>query len=572
MRISSFSVRNFRSITDTQRLPLERLTALVGRNNEGKSNLLRALVLGMQILTGSGATLPFRRRAPGMRHAGPSTPPQQFIWERDFPKALHESSTRRTTAFDYVFELTESEVEEFKAEVGSNLNGDLPITVEVGKERRPNIKIRKQGRGHQTLNKKIEEIVDFVRDRVRVQYVPSVRTAEHALEIVDFMVAQALQRVESMPQYQAALESIAEIQKPVLDSLSRELGSVLSEFLPDIKNARIEIEQVDRYRALRRISQVLVDDGTETDLHLKGDGVQSLAALALMRRAAQDAAEESMDLMLAIEEPEAHLHPAAAHQLRLLLDEIGKSQQVILTTHSPLFVVRGNPKANVVVNENAAQLAKGMAEIRELLGVKLADNLQSARLVLVVEGMSDRRCLEAILAVRSDLLRKALSSGDLAVDELGGASKLDARLSMYRASAASYFVFLDNDGEGRSASQKAKERAVLLDSQCIFALKQGQQDSELEDLVDVEIYREAISSRWNVELTGPAFRTNRRWSDRMAAVFQRHGQQWNQTVEQQVKLSVADAVVAAADHAIKDECSSPIDNLVRILELRLREE
>lgn len=43
MRLSSISVRNFRSIKAAEKIRLEALQAFVGENNCGKSNLLRAV-------------------------------------------------------------------------------------------------------------------------------------------------------------------------------------------------------------------------------------------------------------------------------------------------------------------------------------------------------------------------------------------------------------------------------------------------------------------------------------------------------------------------------------------------
>lgn len=40
MRLVSFSVRRFRSITEAYKLPLGDYSVLVGPNNEGKSNIL----------------------------------------------------------------------------------------------------------------------------------------------------------------------------------------------------------------------------------------------------------------------------------------------------------------------------------------------------------------------------------------------------------------------------------------------------------------------------------------------------------------------------------------------------
>lgn len=43
MKLLSFHIQNFRSINDSGPIEVSRITALLGRNESGKSNLLRAL-------------------------------------------------------------------------------------------------------------------------------------------------------------------------------------------------------------------------------------------------------------------------------------------------------------------------------------------------------------------------------------------------------------------------------------------------------------------------------------------------------------------------------------------------
>jgi AAA15 family ATPase/GTPase len=54
MELVSFSVSNYRSVTSAYRLPIRRPTVLIGPNNEGKSNILRALVSSLQFLGSLG--------------------------------------------------------------------------------------------------------------------------------------------------------------------------------------------------------------------------------------------------------------------------------------------------------------------------------------------------------------------------------------------------------------------------------------------------------------------------------------------------------------------------------------
>ncbi len=51
MRIAFIEVQNFRSLAQTQQLEIKNPSILIGPNNEGKSNLLKALVYAMNMIT-----------------------------------------------------------------------------------------------------------------------------------------------------------------------------------------------------------------------------------------------------------------------------------------------------------------------------------------------------------------------------------------------------------------------------------------------------------------------------------------------------------------------------------------
>ena len=56
MKLSYVSVSNYRSITDAYKIDLSNLTVLIGKNNEGKTNIIRAIKLGMEIIKGMTLT------------------------------------------------------------------------------------------------------------------------------------------------------------------------------------------------------------------------------------------------------------------------------------------------------------------------------------------------------------------------------------------------------------------------------------------------------------------------------------------------------------------------------------
>lgn len=563
MQLVSFSVKNYRSITSAYKLPVKQSTILVGPNNEGKSNILRALVTSLEVLGTFGG----KRISGGRLRAYFFEGRESYQWLNDYPVSLQESQTNGESIFDLEFRLAPQEIDEFYTEVGSNLNGTLPIQLSLGRKE-PGFRVVKKGPGGPALSKKAEAIANFVAKRININYIPAVRTAEAAEEIVSRMVDRALSAVEKDPAYQKALTEVSKLQQPLLDSISEGIRVTLKEFLPNVKHVKVAIPAEARYRALRRACEIVVDDGTPTQLSRKGDGVQSLAALSLMRQVS-DFSATGKQLILAIEEPESHLHPNAIHQLKDVLTDIARTNQVIMTTHCPLFVDRTSIKSNIVVHNNKAAPARDVKQLRTVLGVRASDNLQHAELILIVEGEEDRRAMRALLGHHSKALLSALSQGALGIESLQGGSNLSYKLSQVREALCSAHAFLDHDKSGLDAVQKAQQEGLLSLADVNFTVCNSAKESEIEDLFDEALYASMLQNKYGVSTLSPKFKGNAKWSDRLRETFKHQGKPWSDQIEAGVKSDVAALVEANPAGAINVHKRGCFDALVQSLEGKL---
>lgn len=132
MELVNFSVTNYRSITTAYKVSVSNTTVLIGRNNEGKSNLLKALDVGMKSLQ-RHAIEARRGRAISRNMAWRDS--QSYDWERDFPINLQLRTSGTQTIIRLEFLLTEDEINEFKGTIKSSLNGILPIIVKIVSQR-----------------------------------------------------------------------------------------------------------------------------------------------------------------------------------------------------------------------------------------------------------------------------------------------------------------------------------------------------------------------------------------------------------------------------------------------------
>lgn len=135
MRLKRFSINNYRSIRSTPRIPVDRNLTIIGPNNEGKSNVIRALVTALRILEEHG----YRNRRIGLssRLAGSRMQMrEEYQWTTDYPIDLQGQSDANTR-FYLEFLLDDQDVSDFLVEVGSTINGFLPIEIIIDQKNIP---------------------------------------------------------------------------------------------------------------------------------------------------------------------------------------------------------------------------------------------------------------------------------------------------------------------------------------------------------------------------------------------------------------------------------------------------
>lgn len=562
MKLIAFTIQDFRSITQAYKIRIAQTAVLIGPNNEGKSNILRAVVAAMKILTSGLVYSPVLKK---LMPLGRRRFQEWYDWDRDFPVKLQQSHPNGKSYVTLEFKLDASEITKFQQEVGSSLNGTLPIRVEFSRDGQHVIRVAKQGKGGRSLTQKSAKVAQFLASRLDLEHIPAIRTAESAQRLVDEMVQRQLAQLENDSSYKAALQSIADLQRPLLDKLAVSIQGTLTKFLPRVRTVSLNVIEEGRYAALRRDCEIVVDDGSPTQLKYKGDGVQSLAALGIMRHASAQR-DRLLNVVVAVEEPESHLHPRAIHELREVLSELSAKHQIIISTHCPLFVDRTEIKRNIIVRDNKAHPAKSIQEIRDILGVRAADNLRHAEVILVVEGEEDKEVLKAVLRAKSQRLRGAVDNNTLCIDTLAGGTNLGYKLGLLRDSLVLYKCFLDNDKTGQDAFEKARAEGLLDNADVTFAICEGMQESEIEDLYNQNAYSQLVRNAYGVDLTLAKFRSNKKWSVRMREAFKGQGKLWNDQVEKELKWRVAQAILTDPTSALDPNRQGPIDALVSALE------
>ena len=341
--------------------------------------------------------------------------------------------------------------------------------------------------------------------------------------------------------------------------------------MPSIRDVKIELDN-DRREFSRWTSpfDIIIDDGNLTSIDYKGDGVKSLAALGILKNS-KKVKELSI---IAIEEPESHLHPGAIKQLRNIIESLENTNQVVLSTHSPLFINQQSIGSNIIVNDKIARNAQNISEIRDVLGVVVDDNLYKAKYIIFVEGESDKRIFTSILSSKSAAIKEGLKSGDLVIEVLYGASKLAQMSQHAKTNLCAPYAIIDNDSEGIKAVQKALENEILTNKDYTLLKCRGKDESELEDLIDPELYKDAILKEFGINITKRYPKLNiqkTKWSNKVKKIFEVNGKLFDSDTEKKVKSLVATCVEQTPKKACLYINKPIIDSIVLSLKSLLKQ-
>jgi hypothetical protein len=221
-------------------------------------------------------------------------------------------------------------------------------------------------------------------------------------------------------EYRAIKRALEEIRE-VADGLVLPLWDDVRDALPPglAASARVSTELDPKalvdWIADRTSLRIATGDHDRATVHAAevGSGLQSLLELALQQ---VREASEDVDRIIAVEEPEAFLHPAAQRTLARIISEPDDGKRLV-STHSPILVAEARFGETVLVRDHRffppSEVEDAAREsINTALLVGHGAEMAFSRSVLLVEGEGDRAFYEGLRR------RLARASGDGRVDQL----------------------------------------------------------------------------------------------------------------------------------------------------------
>lgn len=264
------------------------------------------------------------------------------------------------------------------------------------------------------------------------------------------------------------MDEISELNNKINSLANEVFGSSLSGVTNQVSNSinassvhiRLLPKEIqDMYKA----ALIYVNDaGFETTLENKGTGTQSCVIISLFAHYCKMTHKSGS--LLAIEEPECYLHPHARRSLSATLDSFitneidGKpDNQVILTTHSAEFI-RGTKFENIVLIRKDCHGVSECKAIVENHGINSYQekvekiiNSKNAEMffadgVILVEGGE-----EHLIPLIADLEREAgqadnpLDRYNISVVNVGGKSNFQIYMSLLEGLGIPYYTIADFD-------------------------------------------------------------------------------------------------------------------------------
>ncbi|MFF1820584.1 ATP-dependent endonuclease [Kribbella sp. NPDC058245] len=531
MHLTRLRVTNHSRLADLD-IEVRRHLVLVGANDVGKSSLLRCLDL---LLGASTAQLYARITSDDVRD-----PELPFVIEAEL------------TGFD------QSDKALFPDEISiSEATGDASLTLRLSAtfDSNQTLSVERAAPGGGTGRQLSREQVAGVGWQLLGAMSASRDLRDDRKSVIDDIL-----RTVELGTEKADFEAIAAQLKgqlgasDVLGTLRTNLASQLSKALPDavgkddlhfVPGATAEEDVLNDVRL--QVSK----DGVPRNLGEQSDGTRALYAIALYDLVSVGAN------MVAIDEPEVHLHPTSQRNLAKLLQS--SANQKFIATQSADIVGAFAPECVVVVRGGGVivQPATNFLTNEERMTVRwwVRDRLEplTARRVAAVEGISDRIILECA----AELTGRNLDRLGVSVAETGGAGDMGAIIKLFGKDGFDVPISMLIDAD--AANETAAKLGVPVSDLKLNSVWVSTPDLEAEYVaaLGADAVWSAVSSSPHFkpnELTvGPISGTGGSRTEADVAAFCR----WNSKYKVRAAMTVAPLLTASSASAI-----SSIDKLL----------
>jgi len=445
MRITNLHIENFRSIQDLTLCPSQ-ITALVGPNNAGKSNILLAIqkVIGRDWLSVGQFD---ESDVYGLDNNRDVTIELSFDPALEYLKFVKANPVRiRTLNFTYTrYKIGEKAGQRRLEQKCFDANGRPPM-----------VPVKAPQKDGENKLQPLVNIPQEVRESIPLIYIGTNRSLQNHLPSARYSllrqlfedinrdfhdpshivkVKQADGKTKDIPKSEwfntlmtkimnlLRTDAFVKLETDIKCNALQQLG-----FDPDVDTDKLDFffspfDTMDFYKTLELKVR---EHGYEINATELGEGFQNAIVLSILQAFEEN---KKKGAILLIEEPEMFLHPQMQRTLYKTLRKIGETNQIIYTTHSPQFVtvpeyndilvIRKDEEGTHAVPSSLPTNAKRKEKLIKELDPERNEMFFATRLLLV-EGDTEKLALpEYAKRLGIDLDRKGSS-----IVEVGGKRNL----------------------------------------------------------------------------------------------------------------------------------------------------
>jgi energy-coupling factor transporter ATP-binding protein EcfA2 len=517
VRLSQFRVYNFRNIHDSGPIETAGITALVGQNESGKSNLFEALY----------RLNPYEQRA-------------AYNLEEDWPADRWGEKDPNAKVCEARFALEEAEIAALFAAAAAAAEPDAPAQL---RPQSLTLHARSGYRGPTSytvddasaVTLEAHKVEEWARSNVpKFVYIQDYQMSGGQIELNTLQ-----QRRKSVPWDQLSIDE--QTMLIILDLAHIDLDDFLSKGdTPAGRTARSFDKRsasaylTRQFQNLWRQKSVRFDvevDGTTLNIFVEDEGVGM--PIRLSRRSTgfrwyvgfawkftHASQGQFRNCVLLLEEPGIHLHASAQADLLQVLERLSAANSILYTTHLPSMLDLGSPERIRIVEtqDNHTTVKQGvvssqrgpMAVIEMSLGLTGdLSGLMAHRKSLIVEGGDDALILQRLSALLAAHGKTSLAEDIYLWPALGA-----TQTPMYAAFAIGQKwqsgVLLHSDAAGESARKKISEQFLARQAEAdakrfrIIMLKQAAHISKgevaIEDLFPDDFYLALVNAAYRIQI------------------------------------------------------------------------
>ncbi|MFR9753923.1 ATP-dependent nuclease [Nocardia sp. 004] len=227
----------------------------------------------------------------------------------------------------------------------------------------------------------------------------------------------------------------------------------------------------------------------------------------------EEAAEQ--DLILLLDEPGLSLHGRAqADLLRLIDQRLAPNHQVLYTTHSPFMVSADHLQRTRTVIDHDDVGTKVSAEIFKAdedtafplyasMGIEMTQNLFIGEHTLLLEGPSDLIYLDILSDALTEQGRTGLDSRWVKTP-IGGSGKLSTFVTLLGANKIHVAVLVDSSTKDLGAVKRLRDNDQLAKGGLLeIGQFTGNKDADIEDLFEPDFYLDVVNRAYQQHLNQP---------------------------------------------------------------------